>query len=71
LPPEAWLENLERRVKALENQQRYDGHDMKPHRCPVCGGCGSLSIPPDRDSTSAVHDIRACRACKGTGIVWG
>lgn len=47
-----------------------------PFRCPVCNGQGLVSRPPHiagdvyRWSTSdcAPHP---CRACGGTGIVWG
>lgn len=54
---------------ATFNQER------KPYRCPVCGGRGT--VPHGYYSTQNpgwnTADItpETCRACGGTGIVWG
>lgn len=47
---------------------------MKPYKCPVCEGRGIVpggfyaSIGPYSTSTSVTEP---CRACEGTGIIWG
>jgi hypothetical protein len=63
--------------------QRVDtGHECpprlspQPHTCPVCNGHCKVSRPPQvpgdllywTDSGTTLYD---CRACQGTGIVWG
>lgn len=45
----------------------------QPHRCPVCGGRGSVAAgfySASRDSTST-NPLEHCRACAGSGILWG
>ena len=46
-----------------------------PHRCPVCGGHGTVSRPPwvagdQTEWASNGTETYPCRACRGTGIVW-
>jgi DnaJ-class molecular chaperone len=48
---------------------------MKPHKCPVCRGQGTVSKPPhiagDQDAwVSSDVGPYMCRACNGTGIIW-
>lgn len=42
---------------------------MKPYRCPVCHGKGKVSpdFYPDHKGTEWAN----CRACNGSGLVWG
>lgn len=47
-----------------------------PFRCPVCNGQGIVSTPPEVAGDvpwfiSTGTGTFACRACKGTGIIWG
>jgi len=43
-----------------------------PHRCPVCEGRGMVQWDPDLPfGDSANAGPWPCRACSGTGIVWG
>ena len=45
-----------------------------PYCCPVCGGCGTVPTRyyGGRDyGSSTVAQEQPCRACGGTGIVWG
>lgn len=49
---------------------------MIAHACPVCRGHGTVSKPPyvagDQDGwVSSDTGPYPCRACNGTGIVWG
>lgn len=37
---------------------------MTPHKCPVCGGLGTL--PSQMPNTA-----NRCHVCEGKGIVWG
>lgn len=48
---------------------------MKPHKCPVCDGTGTVSRPPwvggdVREISATVTPTYPCRSCDGTGIVW-
>lgn len=45
---------------------------MKPYKCPVCEGRGT--VPPSLygdpfGSTAVIEEVK-CRSCDGTGIVW-
>ena len=45
-------------------------------RCPVCQGCGTVSRPPwiagDQETwVSSSAEIFPCKACGGTGLIWG
>jgi len=47
-----------------------------PHCCPVCQGSGLVSRPPRVAGDVEVWSANGtaaygCRACSGTGIVWG
>lgn len=46
-----------------------------PHKCPVCDGQGIVSRPPylagDVETWEDSQTSYPCRACNGTGIVWG
>ena len=47
-----------------------------PYRCPVCCGSGLVSRPPHvagdiPEWSSAEAGPWPCKACGGTGIVWG
>lgn len=49
---------------------------MSPFRCPVCIGTGLVSLPPgvagdQREYVSSSAGPWPCRACGGTGLVWG
>ncbi len=66
------LEKLEKRIEEMCAQSLK----KVPHKCPVCDGCCRVL------TEAAKHDfdgmLRAgletsinCKACKGTGIVWG
>jgi DnaJ-class molecular chaperone len=42
----------------------------KPHRCPICGGTGTVPADFYSQLGSATSTARAkCRACNGRGIV--
>ncbi len=40
---------------------------MTPHKCPVCDGGGWVPWPIGSTTTA----VCPCRACVGTGVVWG
>ena len=47
-----------------------------PHKCPACNGHGTVSRPPwipgDQETwDAATTTTYQCRACGGSGIVWG
>jgi len=42
-----------------------------PHTCPVCGGRGSVSEDPFGSGVTSACGRVTCRACQGSGIVWG
>ena len=49
---------------------------MKPHKCPVCNGHGTVSKPPYVAGDiyawmgGSTSDLFPCNACSGSGIVW-
>jgi DnaJ-class molecular chaperone len=48
--------------------------ERRPHRCPVCNGRGNLPHGFYNPNPTGLSDNTAevqCRACGGTGIVWG
>jgi len=57
------IEHLEESLKYYINKQA----DEKPHKCPVCEGCGNRK-PYVVDSTLFID--QPCISCQGTGIVW-
>ncbi len=58
---------------------RYGGliqSGQKPHRCPICYGRGTVATGFYHRMTttfvsSGTNEQEACRACSGSGIVWG
>ena len=47
----------------------------EPHKCPVCGGQGTVSKPPyiagDQPTWTAFDSPPyPCLACNGTGVIW-
>jgi len=46
--------------------------DMKPHKCPVCGGSGRVPMCASSwQSYTTYIPEKTCHACNGAGIVWG
>jgi hypothetical protein len=48
---------------------------MKPHKCPVCNGAGTVMRPPwvagDQDFWADNGTTPyTCGPCEGTGLVW-
>jgi len=45
----------------------------KPHKCPVCEGCGKIIINNGQVLTSypPQYPTKICNICEGKGIVWG
>lgn len=46
----------------------------KPYRCPICGGSGIVDSGFYNRTTqewTSCGGTETCRACAGTGIVWG
>lgn len=47
----------------------------QPYKCPVCEGTGTTLRPPGvpGDSREWISDgtVYPCKACGGTGVVWG
>ena len=48
----------------------------QPFKCPVCNGTGLVSRPPEiagdvESWTSSTTNTYPCKACAGTGIIWG
>lgn len=50
---------------------------MEPHVCPVCGGRGFVpngfysTTNPYGNYQSTSTGAEICRACQGTGVLWG
>lgn len=44
---------------------------MKPHRCPVCGGRGTVpcNFYTGSASTTSTSEVE-CKSCHGEGILW-
>ncbi len=78
LDPKVW-DFLTKRVDELEtglNLVKALGsrayHPKKPHKCPVCGGCGNDKGETIQNTNyEFAMKYAACHACEGKGIIWG
>lgn len=72
-----WLEGDKDITRCPSCGKRYDHpldapnqYDKKPYRCPVCSGSGKVYYEKDPDGVIIASRF-ICRACHGTGLVWG
>ena len=60
---------LQTKTEEIEDEMKAG---RKPHKCPVCDGCGN-----DKGTTESNPNFEfcmkyaSCNACEGKGIVWG
>ena len=48
--------------------------EKKPYKCPVCSGTGLVSYPPGfcvEYWSGGTAGPWTCRACNGSGVLWG
>jgi len=55
---------------------RYGNVDKKPHKCPVCDGCGRVlteaaKVAWDDVFRAGLPTSKDCHSCEGKGIIWG
>lgn len=70
----------DRRIQQYRDEMiRYGGliqSGQQPYRCPVCNGRGTVALGfyqriPSPFTSSSTNEQESCRACSGSGIVWG
>ncbi len=47
------------------------GEMMQPHKCPICEGRGNVPDGFYSGDPNPVFAPEECKACNGTGILWG
>lgn len=68
-----WVHEQINRLDMINN-----GH-KKPHKCPVCDGCGKFYSQPTNNIYEKLVDVKDeqgrivknCYPCQGKGILWG
>ena len=64
-------------MQAVQPSEPIGPPGPQPYRCPVCGGAGVVhpnfygTDPPWGYQGTMIRGFIPCRACGGTGLVWG